>query len=87
LFHTLQVFNSDNDLLYENKLMDNRYTRSPNIVTEIIREREKNWSIEKLGNFKKAWQSVIELMKIRKAPSNDIINLRARKPTVLIVGR
>lgn len=41
LFHTLQVYNRNNELLYENIIQHNEYTRNPDVVSAIQRERNK----------------------------------------------
>ncbi len=75
LFHTLQVYNRKKDLLYENVIVNDKYSRTPDVVNHIKIERNKKWSVEKISSYKKSWQSVLKLMENREAPNSEIVKV------------
>lgn len=72
LFHSLQVYNRNNDLLYENTINRNEYARNPGVVQAIQQERTKEWSPEKWTNYFQQWLNVTKLMESRNAESEII---------------
>lgn len=76
LFHSLQVYNRNHDLIYSNQIREHQYTRSPQVVQAMIQERKKPWSPEKWMEHRNGWKQVIQQMEKRKATPSKIIEVK-----------
>lgn len=72
LFDTLQVYNRNKLLIYENKRIDHEYQRAPGVVEAIQQERNKEWSLQKNRGYLDAWDRVIKQMEQRQTGASDI---------------
>lgn len=77
-FDNIKLFDRENNLLYN-------YKESPNVNPKDILNKEFNrvWKKEEIEEFKEKWENLIKIMESRKAPIEEISQLKIEKNQVL----
>ena len=77
-FDNIKLFDRDNNLLYN-------YKESSNINPKAILEKEfyREWKIDEIKEFKENWENLIKMIESRKAPLNEISDLKIEKEQTL----
>ena len=77
-FDNIKLFDRENNLLYN-------YKESPNVNPKDILNKEFNrvWKKEEIEKFKEKWENLIKIMESRKAPIEEISQLKIEKNQVL----
>jgi adenylate kinase family enzyme len=77
LFDTLQVYNRQKELRYEN----NASYMSPyqKVQDAVNQERDRKWSEEKIRNYNRCWDEVVRLMKHRQTTKAEMQKARSYK--------
>ena len=76
-FDNIKLFDRENNLLYN-------YKESPNVNPKDILNKEFNrvWKKEEIKKFKEKWENLIKIMESRKAPIEEISQLKIEKNQV-----
>lgn len=77
-FDNIKLFDRENNLLYN-------YKESPNVNPKDILNKEFNrvWKKGEIEEFKEKWENLIKIMESRKAPIEEISQLKIEKNQVL----
>lgn len=77
-FDNIKLFDRENNLLYN-------YKESPNVNPKDILNKEFNrvWKKGEIEEFKEKWENLIKMMENRKAPIEEISQLKIEKNQVL----
>ena len=78
-FDNIKLFDRENNLLYN-------YKESPNVNPKDILNKEFNrvWKKGEIEEFKEKWENLIKIMESRKAPIEEISQLKIEKNQVLL---
>ncbi|EGN67054.1 putative zeta-toxin [Fusobacterium animalis 11_3_2] len=78
VFDNIKLFDRENNLLYN-------YKESPNVNPKDILNKEFNrvWKKGEIEEFKEKWENLIKIMESRKAPIEEISQLKIEKNQVL----
>ena len=77
-FDNIKLFDRENNLLYN-------YKESPNVNPKDILNKEFNrvWKKGEIEEFKEKWENLIKIMESRKAPIEEISELKNEKEQIL----
>ena len=77
-FDNIKLFDRENNLLYN-------YKESPNVNPKDILNKEFNrvWKKGEIEEFKEKWENLIKIMESRKAPIEEIAELKNEKEQIL----
>ena len=78
VFDNIKLFDRENNLLYN-------YKESPNVNPKDILNKEFNrvWKKGEIEEFKEKWENLIKIMESRKAPIEEISELKNEKEQIL----